>query len=378
MRIGIPKEIKAGENRVALTPAGAAELRRSGHEVYVMYGAGAAAGFSDDHYQQAGAQLLKSLADVYSCAELIVKVKEPQTEEYDLLRENQLLFTYLHLAADRTLTEALLVSGASCIAYETLTDEQGRLPLLAPMSEIAGRMAVQAGAHHLEMAQGGKGILLGGIPGVAPANVLILGGGVVGANAAAMAVGMGAQVRILDKSIPRLRQLDDQWRGRVVCEYAAQARIESLAPQADLIIGSVLNTGASAPKLLSRELIAQMERGSVLADVAIDQGGCFATSRATTHQHPTYIEEGVIHYCVANIPSAVGRTATLGLTNATLSYILRLADSGLAAMGTDAGLRAGLNIYQGQLCHAGVAESFSMPFKEAAELLLKREFLYRK
>ena len=378
MRIGIPKEIKAGENRVALTPAGAAELVQREHQVYVMRGAGVAAGFSDARYKQAGALILDSLAEVYSIADMIVKVKEPQPEEYRLLRSDQILFAYLHLAADSVLTDALLASGATCIAYETLTDAQGRLPLLAPMSEIAGRMAVQAGAHHLEMAQGGKGVLLGGIPGVAPANVLILGGGVVGANAAAMAVGMGAQVRIMDKSLTRLRQLDDLWRGRVVCEYATQERIESVALRADLIIGSVLNTGASAPKLLNRALIAQMEAGSVLVDVAIDQGGCFETSRATTHQHPTYIEEGVIHYCVANIPSACGRTATLGLTNATLTYILRLADAGLEAFQTDAGLLAGLNIHRGLLTQTGVAESFSMAFTDPVKLLSAGEFSYRK
>lgn len=371
MHIGIPKEIKIGENRVALTPAGAAELHQRGHQVYVMRGAGQASGFADERYQQAGAQLLDSLTEVYASADLIVKVKEPQAEEYGLLRPSQLLFTYLHLAADRALTEALLASGANCIAYETLMDAQGRLPLLAPMSEIAGRMAVQAGAHHLEMAQGGKGVLLGGIPGVAPANVLILGGGVVGANAAVMAVGMGAQVRVLDKSIARLRHLDDLWRGRVLCEYATQERIDTLALQSDLIIGGVLNTGASAPKLLSRELIANMEKGSVLVDVAIDQGGCFATSRPTTHQQPTYVEEGVVHYCVANIPSAVGRTATLGLTNATLLYILRLADAGLAALQADTGFCAGLNIYRGQLTHAGVAAAFAMPFVDPAVALAK-------
>ena len=369
MRIGVPKEVKAGEHRVALTPAGAAELHQRGHSVFVMRTAGEGAGFSDERYLHAGALLVDTLAEVYANAELIVKVKEPQADEYALLNDRHLLFTYLHLAANRSLTDALLASGASCIAYETLTDAQGRLPLLAPMSEIAGRMAVQAGAHHLEMAQGGKGILLGGIPGVAPAEVLILGGGVVGANAAAMAVGLGAQVHIMDKSIARLRQLDDLWRGRVVCEFATQERIDALALQADLIIGSVLNTGASAPRLLSRELIAQMEKGSVLVDVAIDQGGCFATSRPTTHQHPTYIEEGVVHYCVANIPSAVGRTATLGLTNATLSYILRLAETGLAALQTDAGFRAGLNTYRGQLTQTGVADSFSIPFTDAALLL---------
>lgn len=369
MRIGVPKEVKVGENRVAMTPAGVAELHQRGHRIYLMRNAGQAVGFTDEHYRQAGALVVDSLAEVYANADLIVKVKEPQPEEYALLRADQLLFTYLHLAADRRLTEALLAAGASCIAYETLTDAQGRLPLLAPMSEIAGRMAVQAGAHHLEMAQGGKGVLLGGIPGVAPANVLILGGGVVGANAAAMAVGMGAQVRILDKSIARLRQLDDQWRGRVICEYATQERINTLALQSDLVIGSVLNAGASAPRLLSRALIAQMEKGSVLVDVAIDQGGCFATSRPTTHQQPTYIEEGVVHYCVANIPSAVARTATLGLTNATLAYIMRLADEGLVALHTDAGFRAGLNTYRGQLTQLGVAESFSMPFSDATQLL---------
>lgn len=369
MRIGIPKEIKTGENRVALTPAGVIELRSRGHEVYVTQGAGIAAGFSDAQYMHAGAQMRESVASVYEAADLIVKVKEPQVQEYALLTNRHCLFTYLHLAASRSLTDALLASGASCIAYETLTDSQGRLPLLAPMSEIAGRMAVQAGAHHLEAAQGGKGILLGGIPGVAPAQVLILGGGVVGANAAAMAVGMGAQVRVLDKSIVRLRHLDDLWRGRVVCEYAVQERLDEYARTADLIIGSVLNTGASAPRLINRDLIRQMEPGSVLVDVAIDQGGCFETSRPTTHQDPTYREEEIIHYCVANIPSAVGRTATLGLTNATLTYILQLADEGLDCLKGNAGFRAGLNIHAGQLTHQGVANSFGLSAKDPLILL---------
>lgn len=369
MRIGIPKEIKTGENRVALTPAGVIELRARGHEVYVTKGAGVASGFGDTQYLSAGAQLLDSVAAVYEAADLIVKVKEPQLQEYALLTNRHCLFTYLHLAASRSLTDALLASGASCIAYETLTDSQGRLPLLAPMSEIAGRMAVQAGAHHLEAAQGGKGVLLGGIPGVAPAKVLILGGGVVGANAAAMAVGLGAQVRVMDKSIARLRHLDDLWRGRVICEYAVQERVNDCARNADLIIGSVLNTGASAPKLITRELIRQIEPGSVLVDVAIDQGGCFETSRPTTHQQPTYREEDVIHYCVANIPSAVGRTATLGLTNATLTYILRLADGGLVCLKADSGFRAGLNIHAGQLTHQGVADSFGLPARDPLTLL---------
>lgn len=369
MQIGIPKEIKTGENRVAMTPAGVAELVQRNHQVFVMASAGAASGFSDAQYEAAGAHIIDSLSGIYAAATLIVKVKEPQPEEYSLLQPHHTLFTYLHLAASKSLTEALLASGATCLAYETLSDRSGRLPLLAPMSEIAGRVAVQAGAHHLEMAQGGKGVLLGGIPGVAPANVLILGGGVVGANAAAMAVGLGAQVRIMDKSIPRLRQLDDLWRGRVICEYASQERISEVAVTADLVIGSVLNTGASAPRLLNRQLVAQMGKGSLLVDVAIDQGGCFETSRPTTHQQPTYVEEGVIHYCVANIPSAVGRTATLGLTNATLDYISRLADEGLAALRGDAGFTAALNIHLGELTQPAVAKSFSMPWRDAAELV---------
>lgn len=369
MRIGVPREIKTGENRVALTPAGVKELRARGHEIYVTQGAGIAAGFTDAQYLSAGAVMCESVASVYEAADLIVKVKEPQAQEYALLTSRHCIFTYLHLAASRPLTNALLASGASCIAYETVTDAQGRLPLLAPMSEIAGRMAVQAGAHHLEAAQGGKGVLLGGIPGVAPASVLVLGGGVVGANAVAMAVGMGAQVRVMDKSIARLRYLDDLWRGRVVCEYAVQERVNECALGADLIIGSVLNIGASAPRLIRRELIRQMEAGSVLVDVAIDQGGCFETSRPTTHQEPTYVDEGVIHYCVANIPSAVGRTATLGLTNATLAYVLHLADNGLASLKADAGLRAGLNIHRGHLTHAGVAASFGLPMVEPLDVL---------
>ncbi len=369
MQIGIPREIKPGENRVALTPAGVSELIARGHQVLVMMGAGAASGFSDAGYQAAGALIVRTLAEVYAGATLIVKVKEPQPEEYHLLQSSHLLFTYLHLAASRSLTEALLTSGAACLAYETLSDTQGRLPLLAPMSEIAGRVAVQAGAHHLEMVQGGKGVLLGGIPGVPPANVLILGGGVVGANAAAMAVGLGAQVRIMDKSIVRLRQLDDLWRGRVICEYATQTRIDECACGADLVIGSVLNAGASAPRLLTRAQIACMEPGSVLVDVAIDQGGCFESSRPTTHQQPIYVEEGVIHYCVANIPSAVGRTATLGLTNATLSYILRLADQGIAALKGDAGFMAALNTYRGELTQPAVAAGFSMPYRDPHGIL---------
>ncbi len=365
MRVGIPKEIKSGEHRVAMTPAGVSELVRAGHSVWVMKNAGDGVGFDDQSYQQAGAHIVDRLDEVYGHAQLIVKVKEPQVAEYPLLRPDHILFTYLHLAADRRLTDALVASGSSCIAYETVQDTQGRLPLLAPMSEIAGRLAVQAGAHHLEIAQGGRGVLLGGIPGVAPAKVLILGAGVVGSQAATVAAGMGAQVTLLDKSIPRLRQLDELWRGRLICEYATQARIHELAMGADLIIGSVLNAGAAAPKLLETHHVEQMLKGSVIVDVAIDQGGCFATSRPTTHQHPTYIEGGVVHYCVANIPSAVARTATLGLTNATLAYICRLADKGLMALRDDVGFLHGLNVHKGAITHIAVAASFGLPHVDA-------------
>lgn len=369
MRIGVPKEVKAGENRVAMTPAGVAELVGQGHQVIVSRGAGLGAGFDDQSYLAAGADMVAGIDTVYDAAQLIVKVKEPQPEEYGLLKANHILFTYLHLAADVNMTKALLDSGVTGIAYETVVDAQGRLPLLAPMSEIAGRMAVQAGAHHLEVAQGGKGVLLGGIPGVAPAKVLILGAGVVGSQAAAMALGLGAQVTLVDKFLPRLRQLDDIWHGRLQTEFATQARIQELARSADLVIGAVLNTGAAAPKLLSRQDIAQMVPGSVLVDVAIDQGGCFETSHPTSHKHPTYMEEGVIHYCVANIPSAVARTATLGLTNATLHYVQRLANSGLAALHAGDGFTQGLNLYRGNVSHPAVATALGLAYVPAQQLL---------
>jgi alanine dehydrogenase len=369
MRVAVPKEIKVGEFRVAVTPAGAAELVRAGHEVFVMADAGAAVGFDDKHYLAAGAQIVASLAEIYQLAELIVKVKEPQAEEYSLLQPHHILFTYLHLAANRELLNGLLASGACAIAYETIEDVQGRLPLLKPMSEIAGRMAVQAGAHHLEMAQGGRGVLLGGIPGVAPAQVLIVGGGVVGAQAATMAIGMGAQVTIVDQSLARLAYLDELWRGRLVCEYAMQSRVEVLAIASDLVIGCVLNTGASAPKLLQHHHLSAMTSGSVLVDVAIDQGGCFASSRPTSHQQPTFVEEGIVHYCVANIPSAVARTATLGLTNASLGYVLRLANSGLAALSKDKCFAQGLNVFSGTIVHPAVAEAFNLPWMPHASIL---------
>jgi len=369
MRIGVPKEIKPEEFRVSMTPSGVAELVRAGHSVFVMCNAGVAVGFKDVDYEAAGATLHVTLAEIYGIAELIVKVKEPQPDEYDLLEARHLLFTYLHLAANRALLDVLIAKGVTAIAYETVIDEQGRLPLLKPMSEIAGRMATQAGAHHLEMLRGGKGRLWGGIPGVAPAQVLIVGAGVVGAQAAAMAVGLGAQVTVLDKSLARLSYLDDIWRGRLVCEYADQSRLDDLAVSADLIIGSVLNAGASAPTLLNREHLRAMGRGSVLVDVAIDQGGCFASSRPTTHRYPTYIEEGVVHYCVTNIPSAVARTATLGLTNASIGYILRLANSGLGALKADRLFIQGLNTYNGALTHRAVGDAFDLNTVNAQAVL---------
>lgn len=357
MRIGVPREIKTDEHRIGLTPAGARELVDRGHSVLVESEGGSAVGFDDDQYREAGAQVLPQAGTLFEQADLIVKVKEPQSSELALLRPGQLLFTYLHLAPEPELTEALMASGASCIAYETVTDSAGRLPLLAPMSEVAGRLATQAGAHHLERHQGGRGILLGGIPGVAPAQVTIVGGGVVGTQAARMALGLGARVTLLDKSLPRLRELDDLFGGRAVCEYSTKESMERLLPQTDLLIGAVLVAGDAAPKLLSAEQVALMAPGSVLVDVAIDQGGCFATSRATTHREPTYTAQGVVHYCVANIPSAAARTATVGLTNATLPYIQRLAEQGLAALNGHPGFRAGLNVHDGQVMHSAVANA---------------------
>lgn len=372
MQLGVPKEIKSGEFRVGLTPAGVLELSRAGQKVLVQSGCGCEIGFSDRDYQQAGAELVSSAEDIYRRAQLIVKVKEPQAEECKLLRPGQLLFAYLHLAADRQLTEALLVTGASCIAYETVTDPAGRLPLLAPMSEVAGRLATQAGAHHLELAQGGRGVLLGGVPGVAPAKVVIVGGGMVGTQAARIAVGMGADVTLLDKSIPRLRELDDLFGGRVSCEYATAERLEALALEADLLIGAVLVAGAAAPKLLSSSQIEAMLPGSVVVDVAIDQGGCFATSRPTSHQVPTYKVGEVVHYCVANIPSAVARTATMALTHATLPHVLALAKEGLAALKADKHRLAGLNIHAGEVTQAAVAASLDYPYRDPISVLRKR------
>ncbi|UZJ45702.1 alanine dehydrogenase [Marinimicrobium sp. C6131] len=362
MRIGVPREIKADEYRVGLTPSAVRELTALGHPVLVERGAGSAVGFDDPAYESAGATMVDSAGDVFADAQLIVKVKEPQPDEYRQLRSDQILFTFLHLAPDPEQAEGLMASGASCIAYETVTDRTGRLPLLTPMSEVAGRLATQAGAHHLELHQGGRGILLGGVPGVSPAGVTIVGGGVVGTQAARMALGLGARVRVLDKSLTRLRELDAAFHGRLVCEYATEDALEQALPRTDLLIGAVLVTGDAAPKLLSREQLGVLPHGAVLVDVAIDQGGCFATSRPTTHRQPTFSVDGVVHYCVANIPSAAARTATLALSHATLPYVQALAQNGLEALKRDPGLGAGLNVHRGQITHEAVARALGKPW----------------
>ena len=331
--------------------------------------AGAAIDFSNAEYRAAGAEIVDSAAEIFAAADMIVKVKEPQPVECAMLRKGQILYTYLHLAPDPKQTELLIQSGAICIAYETVTDNQGALPLLAPMSEVAGRMSVQAGAYHLEKAQGGRGVLLGGVPGVAPAKVLVIGGGVVGDNAAAMAVGMGADVTILDRSIPRLRQLDAKYEGRARCVYSTVAAIEEYALEADLVIGAVLIPGAAAPKLLTRDIISRMKKGAVVVDVAIDQGGCFETSQATTHQDPTYIVDDVVHYCVANMPGGVARTSTMALNNATLPYALALADDPVNALLTDKNLQNGLNVHSGRVTYKAVAEALNYPYVAAEEVI---------
>lgn len=362
MIIGVPKEIKNNENRVSMTPAGVKELVAHGHTVYVQHTAGHGSGFADEEYEAAGAVILPGIADVYAIAEMIVKVKEPVEPEYCLVRPGQLLFTYFHFACDRTLTDAMLASGATCIAYETVRDRHGALPLLVPMSEVAGRMSVQEGARFLEKPQGGKGILLGGVPGVKPARVLILGGGVVGRNAALMAAGLGADVTITDISLPTLRHLAEVMPRNVRTLYSSRHNIEQELPSTDLVIGSVLIPGAKAPHLVTADMLRLMSPGSVMVDVAIDQGGCFETSHATTHSDPVYTVDGIVHYAVANIPGAVPYTSTLALTNATLPYTLRLADMGWrAACDADPGLADGVNIVDGRITFPGVAEAFGLP-----------------
>ena len=370
MRIGVPKEIKTHEYRVGLTPAGARELILHGHTVLMEQHAGIGIGCDDDAYRAAGATILATPAEVFAQAEMIVKVKEPQPQEIALLRKGQILFTYLHLAADKAQTGGLLRSGAICIAYETVTDRIGGLPLLAPMSEVAGRMAVQVGAHCLEREQGGAGILLGGVPGVPPAKVLVLGGGVAGTNAARMAVGLEASVTIVDRSIPRLKELDLQFGPRATTLFATAAAIEQAVLVADLVIGAVLVPGAAAPKLVSREMARRMRNGSVLVDIAIDQGGCFETSRPTTHADPMYVEEGVVHYCVTNMPGAVPRTSTFALTNATLPFVQALADKGWRrALSDDPHLCDGLNIGDGRVTHLAVAQALGLRHTPAREVL---------
>ena len=371
MLIGVPKEIKNHEYRVGLTPASLMELVARGHRVVVEASAGAAIDFPDSDYLAAGAEIANTAAEIFATADMIVKVKEPQPNECAMLRPGQILYTYLHLAPDPQQTELLVKSGATCVAYETVTDDQGGLPLLAPMSEVAGRMSVQAGAYHLEKAQGGRGVLLGGVPGVAPAKVLVIGGGVVGDNAAAMAVGMGADVTILDRSIPRLRHLDAKYEGRARCVYSTAAAIEEYAQEADLVVGAVLIPGAAAPKLLTRDLIKRMKKGAVVVDVAIDQGGCFETSHPTTHQEPTYIVDDVVHYSVANMPGGVARTSTMALNNATLPYALALAEDPLKAILRDRHLRNGLNVYSGKVTCKAVAEALGYCYVAPEEAMGK-------
>jgi len=364
MKVGVPKEIKNNENRVGMTPAGVAELIRHGHEVVVQKTAGEGSGFADSEYVAVGAQMLPTIEDVYREADMIVKVKEPIEPEYELIRKGQLLFTYFHFASDRELTDAMLKSGAVCLAYETVQLPNGSLPLLQPMSEVAGRMAVLNGAYYLQKTQGGKGKLISGVPGVSPTRVLVLGGGIVGEAAALMAAGFGAEVTITDISLPRLRQLDIETPANVHTLYSSEHNIVKQLKDVDIVIGSVLVPGDKTPHLITKEMLALMEPGSVLVDVAIDQGGCFETSRPTTHSEPIYVEDGIIHYCVANIPGAVPHTSTLALTNATLRYALALADKGWQqACKDDSALAKGLNIVEGKVVFKAVDDVYGLPYQ---------------
>jgi alanine dehydrogenase len=370
MKIGCPKEIKPQEFRVGMTPNAAREAVNAGHTVLVETGAGVGAGFSDADYIAAGAQIIATAEEIFASADMIVKVKEPQPIERARLRAGQVLFTYLHLAPDPEQTKDLLASGATCIAYETVTDDRGGLPLLAPMSEVAGRLAPQVGAWTLQKANGGRGVLMGGVPGVLPARVLVIGGGVVGTHAAKIAAGMGADVTVLDRSVNRLRYLDDVFGGQFKNAYADAATTIDLARQADMIIGAVLIPGAAAPKLISRAQLKELKPGAALVDVAIDQGGCFETSRATTHQDPIYEVDGIMHYCVANMPGAVARTSTLALGNATMPFMLALANKGWKqACADDKHLLAGLNVHAGHLTYAAVGAALGLPSITGAEAL---------
>ena len=365
MVIGVPKEIKNNENRVGMTPAGVAELVKHGHTVYVQQTAGANSGFADEDYVNAGARMLPTIEEVYAAAEMIVKVKEPIAPEYKLIRHGQVVFTYFHFAADRALTEAMIESGGICIAYETVELPDRSLPLLIPMSEVAGRMSVQEGARFLEKPQGGKGKLLGGVPGVRPARVLILGGGIVGCNAAQMAAGMGAEVMITDINLPRLRYLSEVLPKNVKTLYSSEHNIRQELPTIDLVIGSVLIPGDKTPHLITRDMLRLMKPGTVLVDVAIDQGGCFETSHPTTHSDPTYVVDGIVHYAVANIPGAVPFTSTMALTNATLPYTIALADKGWQkACKDNPALALGVNVADGKVVYKAVADVFSLPYEE--------------
>ncbi len=370
MIIGVPKEVKNQEYRVGLTPFSVHELVSNGHEVIVEHDAGAGIGFDDAAYQGVGARIAGSAADVWSEADMIVKVKEPQVSEFSLIQKGQVLFTYLHLAPDPEQAEALIKSGCIAVAYETVTDDTGALPLLSPMSQVAGRLSIQAGAASLEKSKGGSGVLLGGVPGVYSGKVTVIGGGVVGTNAIRMAMGKEAQVTVLDKSLRRLQELDFQFGGRLNTAYASLASIEEHVTSADLVVGAVLLPGRAAPKLITRDLLSKMKPGSVIVDVAIDQGGCVETARPTTHDNPTYVVDGVVHYCVANMPGAVPRTSTLALNNATLPYIMKLADQGYkGALAADKHLCNGLNVCNGVVTNLDVAEALSKPYVPANEVL---------
>lgn len=367
MKIGIPKEIKNNENRVGATPAGVKELVAHGHTLFVQHTAGEGSGFSDNEYAAAGATILPTIEDVYATADMIIKVKEPIAPEYKLIRKGQLLFTYFHFASDRALTEAMVESGATCIAYETVTDRDNRLPLLIPMSEVAGRMSIQEGARFLEKPQGGRGVLMGGVPGVKPAKVLVLGAGVVGRNAALMAAGLGADVTITDVNLNVLRHCAEVMPKNVKTLYSSRHNIEQEFPTTDLVVGSVLVPGAKAPHLVTADMVKMMRPGSVMVDVAVDQGGCFETTHPTTHSEPTYVVDGVVQYAVANIPGAVPYTSTLALTNATMPYALRLADLGwIEACKRDAGLANGVNVVEGKITFKAVADAFGLEYTPLA------------
>ena len=370
MKIGVPKEIKPQENRIGLTPESVKALTTDGHEVLVENNGGFEAGFYNDQYKSAGAKIIDKAEDIFNDAEIIVKVKEPLSNEVKMIRENQIIFTYLHLAAAKELTQGLIDSKSVCIAYETVTDNNGRLPLLAPMSAVAGRMSVQAGAHCLEKNQKGRGLLLGGAPGVEPGNVVILGGGVVGENAAIIATGMQAKVHIVDKSETRLKQLTDMFGDKIIPQLSGKTDFEKLISECDLLVGGVLIPGAEAPKLVTKDMLKLMKRGSVIVDVAIDQGGCVETSKPTTHAEPTYIIDDVVHYCVANMPGGVPRTSTIALNNATLPFLSKLTKEGyVKALKDDPNFLAGLNVHKGQVTYKAVADAFGHNYVSAEEVL---------